>query len=80
MAHYLFAGCEWALCQPLQGSCRGHMVSQIAVLDIKDCVTIGAKKKRGRGHNGRDDTHRLFCLTLNGVAEKCVIKKIECFF
>lgn len=43
MAHYLFAGCEWALCLPLQGSCCGHMVSQIAMLEIKDCVTVGAK-------------------------------------
>lgn len=53
MAHYLFAGGEWALRQPLQGSRRGHMVSQIAVLDIKDRAAVGAReKKRQKGHNG----------------------------
>lgn len=56
MAHYLFAGCEWALCQPLQGSCRGHMVSQIAMLDIKGCVTAGAKEKGGEDIMG-ETTH-----------------------
>jgi len=79
MAHYLFAGCEWALCQAPLGCCRGHMVSQISMLEIKDCITVGAKGK-GRGHNRWDNAHQLFCLTLKRLrGKKCLVKNFNHF-
>lgn len=70
MAHYLFAGGEWALCQPLQGSCRGHMVSQIAVLDIKDCATAGVKEKKEKDTMGATTHIADFASLSKGCREK----------
>lgn len=36
------------------------MVSQIAMLDIKDCVAVGAPRKEGEGHNDDGDSAALW--------------------